>query len=69
MEKDIKDFTRKLSLVEFLLENPELDTPVSSMIKSKFNFSPPQNRASTLESRRKILRISPIFQSTNGKIF
>ena len=27
MEKDIKDFTRKLRLVEFFSENPELDTP------------------------------------------
>ena len=26
MEKDIKDFTRKVRLVEFSSENPELDT-------------------------------------------
>ena len=29
MEKDIKDFTRRLKLVEFFSENPELDTPDS----------------------------------------
>ena len=56
MEKDIKDFTRKLRLVEFFLENHELDTPDSSLIKNKSNFSPPQNRNSTLESVIKFLR-------------
>ena len=50
MEKDIKDFNRKLRLVEFFLENPELDTPDSSLVKSKSNFCPPQNRNSPLES-------------------
>ena len=50
MEKDIKDFTRKLRLIEFFLENPELDTPDSSLVKSKSNFCPPQNRNSPLES-------------------
>ena len=78
MEKDIKDFTRKLRLVEFFSENPELDTPDSSLVKNKSNFCPPQNRNSTLESVIKFLQkqsfyeenfISPIFQSTNGKIF
>ena len=43
MEKDIKDFTRKLRLVEFFSENPELDTPDSSLVKNKSNFCPPQN--------------------------
>ena len=37
MEKDIKDFTRKLRLVEFFSENPELDTPESSLVKIKSN--------------------------------
>ena len=80
MEKDIKDFTRKLRLAELFSENPELDTPDSSLVKNKSNFCPPQNRNSTLESvikifyknkasTREILKISPIFQSTNGKIF
>ena len=77
MEKGIKDFTRKLRLVEFFLENPELDTPDSSLVKNKSNFFPPQNQNSTLEfgiyknkaSTRKILKTSPIFQTTNGKIF
>ena len=46
MEKDIKDFTRKLRLVEFFSENPELDTPDSSLVKNKSNFCPPQNRNS-----------------------
>ena len=50
MEKYINDFTRKLRLVEFFSENPELDTPDFSLVKSKSNFCPPQNRNSTLES-------------------
>ena len=56
MEKDIKDFTRKLRLVEFFSENPELDTPDSSLVKSKSNFCPPQNRNSTVESVIKFLQ-------------
>ena len=43
MEKDIKDFTRKLRLVEFFSENPESDTPDSSLVKSISNFCLPQN--------------------------
>ena len=43
MEKDIKDFTRKLRLVKKFLENPELDTPDSSLVNSKSNFCPPQS--------------------------
>ena len=43
MEKYVKDFTRKLRLVEFFMENPELDTPDSSLVKNKSNFCPPQN--------------------------
>ena len=43
MEKDIKDFTGKLRLIEFFSENPELDTPDSSLVKNKSNFYPPQN--------------------------
>ena len=50
MEKDIKYFTRKLRLVVLILENPQLDTPDSSLAKSRSNFCPPQNRNSTLES-------------------
>ena len=56
MEKYINDFTRKLRLVEFFSENPELDTPDSSLVKSKSNFCPPQNRNSTLESVIKFLQ-------------
>ena len=56
MKKDIKDFTRKLRLVEYFSENPELDTPDSSLVKSKFRFCPPQNRNSTLESVIKFLQ-------------
>ena len=56
MEKDIKDFTRKLRLVEFFSENPELDTLDSSLVKNKSNFRPPQNRNSTLESVIKFLQ-------------
>ena len=77
MEKYINDFPRKLRRVEFFSENPELDTPDSSLVKSKSNFCPPQNWNYTFKSvikflhkaTRKILKISPIFQSTNGKIF
>ena len=50
MDKDIKDFNRKLRLVEFFSKNPELDTPDYSLVKSKSNICPPQNRNSTLES-------------------
>ena len=56
IEKYIKDFTRKRRLVEFFSENPELDTPDSSLLKSKSNFCPPQNRNSTLESVIKFLQ-------------
>ena len=55
MEKDIKDLTRKLRLVEFFLENPESDKPDSSLVKSKSNFCTSQNRNSTLESVIKFL--------------
>ena len=50
MEKDIKDFTRKLRLVDFFL------TPDFSLVKNKSNFSPLQNRNSTLESVIKFLQ-------------
>ena len=56
MEKDIKHFTRKLRLVEFFSENPELDTPDSSLVKKKSSFCPPQNGNSTLESVIKFLQ-------------
>ena len=36
MEKDIKDFTGKLRLVEPFSENPELDIPDSSLVKCYF---------------------------------
>ena len=64
MEKDIKDFNRKLRLVEFFLENPELDTPDSSLVKSKSNFCPPQNRNSTLESVIKFLQKQSFYQES-----
>ena len=56
MEKDIKDFTRKLRLVEFFLENPELDTSDSSLVNNKSNFCPPQKRNSILGSVIKFLQ-------------
>ena len=56
MEKDIKDFTRKPRIVEFFLEDHELDTPGSSLVKSKSNFCPPQNLNSTLEFVIKFLQ-------------
>ena len=56
IEKDIEDFTRKLRLVGFFSENPELDIRDSSLVKNKSNFCPPQNRNSTLESVIKFLQ-------------
>ena len=44
MEKDIKDFTRKITLVNSFSENPELDTSDSSLVKNKSNFCLLQNR-------------------------
>ena len=64
MEKDIKDFTGKLMLVEFFSENPELDTPDSSLVKSKSNFCPPQNRNSTLESVIRFLQKQSFYQES-----
>ena len=50
MEKDVTDYARKLRLDELFLENPELDSSDSSLVKNKSNFCPPQNQNSTLES-------------------
>ena len=68
MEKDIKDFTRKLRLVQFFLENPELDTPDSSLVKSKSNFCPPQNRNRTLESVFKFLQKQNFYEENLQKM-
>ena len=38
MEKDTKDFTRKLRPLDFFSENPELGTPDSSLLKKKSIF-------------------------------
>ena len=64
MEEDMKDFTRKLRLVESFSENPELDTPDSSQvkIKSKSNFCPRRNRNSTLESVIKFLQKQSFYE-------
>ena len=62
MEEDIKDFTRKLRLVESFSENPELDTPDSSQVKSKSNFCPRRNRNSTLESVIKFLQKQSFYE-------
>ena len=67
MEKDIKDFTGKLRLVEFFSENPELDTPDSSLVKSKSNFCPPQNRNNTLESVIKFLQKQSFYEENFKK--
>ena len=56
MEKYIKDFTRKLRLVEVFSKKAELDTPDSSLVKSKSYFRPPQTRNTTLESVIKFLQ-------------
>ena len=79
MERHSKDFTGKLRLVELLLENSELDTHDSSLVKNKANFCLPQGRTvlwnlqfnfyKNKASTRKTLKFSLIFQSTNGKIF
>ena len=50
MEKDVTDYARKLRLEELFLENPELDSSDSFLVKNESNFCPPQNRNSTLES-------------------
>ena len=50
MEKDVTDYARKLRLEELFLENPELDSSDSFLVKNKSNFCPPQNRNSALES-------------------
>ena len=50
MEKDVTDYARKLRLEELFLENPELDSSDSSLVKNKSNFCLSQNRNSTLES-------------------
>ena len=62
MERDVKDFTRKLRLIEFFSESPELDTPDSSLVKNKSNFCPPQNRNSTLESVIKFLQKQSFYE-------
>ena len=77
MEEDIQDLPRKPILVKFILQN--LDTPDFSLVKSKSNFSFPQNQKKSLEClikslqkqapRKKIWKISTIFQIANGKIF
>ena len=56
MENDVKDFAIKLRLVEFFSKKIELDTPESSLGKSKSNFYPLQNRSNTLESVIKFLQ-------------
>ena len=56
MKKGIKDFARKLSLVEFFSGNPELITPYSSLPKNKPNFCAPQNQNKNLESVIKFLQ-------------
>lgn len=79
MEEDIQDLPRKPILVKFIPQNLELDTPDFSLVKSKSNFCFPRNQNKSLEclikslqnkaSRRKIWKISTIFQIANGKIF
>ena len=56
MEKYIKDFTGKLRLVEVFSKKAGLDTPDSSLVKSKSYFRPPQTRNTTLESVIKFLQ-------------
>ena len=62
MEIGIKDFTRKLGPVEFFSENPEVDTPDSSLVKTKSNFCPSQNQNSTLESVIKFLQKQSFYE-------
>ena len=62
MEKDNKDFTSKLRLVGFFKEDPELDTPDSSLVKSKSNFCLPQNLNSTFESVFKVLQKQSFYE-------
>ena len=44
------------------MENPELDTPDSSLVKSKSNFCPPQNLNSTFESVFKFLQKQSFYE-------
>ena len=67
MERDIKDFTGKLRLVELLSESPELDTPDSSLVKNKPNFCSPQSWNSTLETTIKFLQEQNFYEE-NFKI-
>lgn len=54
MEEDIQDLPRKPILVKFILQN--LDTPDFSLVKSKSNFSFPQNQKKSLECLIKSLQ-------------
>ena len=56
MEKDIKYFTRNFRLVEFFPENPEFNTPDSSLVKNKPIFCASQKRNRTLEPVIKLLQ-------------
>lgn len=56
MEEDIQDLPRKPILVKFILQNLELDTPDFSLVKSKSNFSFPQNQKKSLECLIKSLQ-------------
>ena len=51
----------------YILDTPELDTPDSSLVKSKSNFCPPQNRNSTLESVIKFLQKQSFYQENFKK--
>ena len=62
MEKDSKNFTRKLRLAEFFSENPELDKSDCSLVKSKSKFCPSQNRNSALESVIKCLEKQSFYE-------
>ena len=44
------------------MENPELDKPESSLVKSKHNFRPPENRNSTSESVIKFLQKQSFYE-------
>ena len=57
-------FVEFVDSYNFLGGNPELDTPDSSLVNSKSNFFPPQNRNSNLESIIKFLQKQSFYEES-----
>ena len=54
--------TRKLTLAELFSENPELDTPESSLVKNKYNSCLPQSWNIALDSAIKFLQEQSFYE-------